>query len=124
MSAETTETDEPLALDETWVAALVKASAAVAPGLARSGLVEFSIAKSQTATVAIEDGRVTGLAGTGEPDVSIPTTGDQLRAFMDGTESLAQAYIRGDLKPVGSIGVFLAVVELFEDPGFRSALAG
>ena len=55
-----------------------------------------------------------------EVDLSIPITGEQLQAFLSGEESMAEAYIRGDLKPVGSTGLFLSLVELVESGALKS----
>ena len=116
-------TVEPLS--DGWVDALVWASARVEPASARSAVVEFTIGKKTRAAVAIAGGRFVGPAPDGdEPEVSIPSTAAQLATFVDGSESMAQAYMRGDLKPVGSTGALLAVVALFEDPEFREALIG
>lgn len=111
-----------LALDEAWVGGLVAAAAAVEPDLARSAVAEFTIGKTQQVAVEIVDGRVVGVAAEAEPDVSIPFTAAQLEAFCAGEESMSQAYMRGDLKPVGSTGALLAVLALFDDPAFRAAL--
>ena len=112
-------TVEPLS--DGWVDALVWASARVEPASARSAV----IGMKTRAAVAIAGGRFVGPAPDGdEPEVSIPSTAAQLATFVDGSESMAQAYMRGDLKPVGSTGALLAVVALFEDPEFREALIG
>ncbi len=110
-------------LDDAWVDALIGASAACEPALARSAVVEFTIGKTQRAAVEIVDGRVVGPAGEAEPDVSIPLTGAQLAEFSSGEASMTQAYMRGDLKPVGSTGALLAVLALFDDEAFRQTLS-
>lgn len=110
-----------VALSEEWVAAMVEASAdRSAPGA--SGVVAFAIGKTKQAVVEIVDGRVTG-AVDDEPPVTIPLTAKQLSALVDGSESLAQAFMRGDVKPVGATGPLLAAVELFEDANFRQRFA-
>jgi putative sterol carrier protein len=114
--------DGAITLDEDWVAEMVAASSSVAGN--RSGVVAVAIGKKQQAVLNIEDGRV---VGTGDEDavaVTVPVTSDQLTSFVDGSESVAKAYMRGDLKPVGSTGALLAFVELFENPEFRQNLAG
>lgn len=113
-------------LDEAFVADVVAASAGLDGG-GRSATVAVTIGKTKSVVLEIQDGRVTGgqvrPAGDGEVGVTVPVTGDQLDQFRDGSESVARAYMRGDLKPVGSTGALLAFVELFENPDFRAALA-
>ena len=113
-----------ITLDDAWVEALVAASAATQATVPRSAVVEFTIGKRQQVAVEMVDGRFTGPAGEAEPDVSMPCTADQLAAFVDGEESMTRAYMRGDFKPVGSTGALLPVLALFDDPEFRTALAG
>lgn len=115
-------TAEPLS--DEWVDDLIAASAAVEPVCDRSAVVEFTIGKKTRAAVEIAGGRFAGPAADAEPAVSLPTTAAQLATFVDGSASMARAYMQGDLKPVGSTGALLAVVALFEDPAFRQALAG
>ncbi len=114
---------DAVVLDDEWVEGLVKASAGIDASGDGSAVVAFTIGKKQKAVLSIVDGRV---VGTGDDDavaVTIPVTGDQLAAFIDGSESLARSYMMGDVKPVGATGALLAVVELFENPDFRSRLA-
>lgn len=110
-------------LDEAWVAAVVRASAAVEATVDRSGVVEFTLGKTKRAVLDVVGGRVTGPSERDEADVSIPVTAAQLTSFEDGTESMSKAFMRGDLKPVGSTGALLPVLALFDDPAFRAALA-
>lgn len=121
-------------LDQAWVDAVVAASDAVEPALATSAVVEFTIGKTKRAALQITDGRVTGPAssdtaadgdaeGGSEPEVSIPVTAAQLASFCDGSESMSKAFMRGDLKPVGSTGALLPLFALFDDPAFVAALA-
>lgn len=119
-----TATGGGVTLDEHWIAGLVDASSAVSGVGCRSAVVAFTIAKTQKAVLDIVDGRVVGRGDEEAVAVTVPVTAQQLAAFVDGSESMATSYMRGDLKPVGSTGAFLAVVELFEDPAFRSRLAG
>lgn len=108
-------------LDDAWVATLVEASADITGG--HSAVVAVTIGKKQQAVVNIEAGRVTGGGDEDAVAVTIPVTANQLASFSDGSESVAQAYMRGDLKPVGSTGALLAFVELFENPAFRANLS-
>jgi putative sterol carrier protein len=87
--------------------------------------VAITIGKSKRAVLDIVDGEVRGVepAVAEEPAVTVPVTAKQLAAVIDGDESLAQAFMRGDIKPVGATGPLLAAVELFEDDEFRERLA-
>lgn len=117
---------EPLGDD--WVDAVVAAAAKAESDQIgdRSGVIEFTIGKSKRAVVAMVDGRIVGTAdpeGDGEDiDVSIPLTIEQLNAYFSGRESMAQAYIRGDVKPVGATGPLLSLIELVESGALASVL--
>lgn len=114
-------------LDEAWVAGMVEASRSAAAPVDRSAVVEFTIGKTKRAVVEVSGGRIVGAAeaevGDDDIDLSIPLTAAQLESFSTGAESMSQAYMRGDLKPVGSTGALLAVLALFDDPDFRQALS-
>lgn len=111
---------EPLSPD--WVTSLVEAS--VEREGSGSAVVELAIGKTKQARFAIADGRVTGPVDDDvEAGVRVPLTGAQLTALIDGSESLAQAFMRGDVKPEGSTGHLLPLVELFEDASFRQRFA-
>lgn len=114
-----------LSLDDRFAVAVVKASDHRSGS---SGLVALAIGKKQRALLDIVDGRV-ATAEPVTPDeaeaaaaVTVPVTAAQLAAIVAGEESLAQAFMRGDVKPAGATGPLLAAVELFEDPEFRSRL--
>ena len=62
--------------------------------------------------------------GAAGAQVTVPLTVGQCRDIVVGTESLAQGFMRGDIKPEGATGPLLALIELFEDAGFRQHLAG
>jgi putative sterol carrier protein len=112
------------ALSNEWVEAIAEASAPRA-GAGRSGRVAITVGKSKRAVLDIVDGEVRTPVthdADGDPEVTIPVTGKQLTALIDGEESLAQAYMRGDIKPEGATGPLLAAVELFEDAAFRRRL--
>lgn len=104
------------------VAALVEASAERETATGQSGVVAITIGKKQQVVLDIVDGRVVGLGDEDEVAVTLPTTGKQLLAFADGSESMARSYMMGDVKPVGSTGALLPIVELFEDADFRGRL--
>jgi hypothetical protein len=90
----------------------------------RSTVVALTVGKSKRAVLRFEDGRIVGSADDDDVEVTIPFTAQQLEAMMAGRESMAQAYIRGDLKPEGSTGAFLAAVELFESGLLADSAAG
>lgn len=112
------------ALTDEWVEALVGASAAASDDQVgeRSGIIELVIGKNRRAVVSMVEGRVVGPSDAegDDIDVSIPFSDDQLRSYLSGEESIAQAYIRGDVKPVGSSGPWLSFVELVESGALRS----
>ena len=114
----------PEVLDDAWVQSLVQASADLDQAGEHSAVVAVAIGKKQKAVLNIVDGRVTGPGDEDAVAVTVPTTADQLAAFTDGSESMARSYMMGDVKPVGSTGALLAIIELFENPQFRSGLAG
>lgn len=110
-------------LGEAWVDGLVAASAAIGTPGDQSAVVAFTIGKKQKAVLNIVDGRITGAGDEEQVAVTVPVTADQLTAFGDGSESFARSYMMGDVKPVGATGALLAVIQLFENPEFRAALA-
>jgi hypothetical protein len=126
MAGDEATTGADITLDDAWVERLTAASAQLGTGpipSAGRSVVEFSIGKKQKVAVTMTDGLVTGRADDeAEPDVSIPTTAAQLGAFCDGSESMARAYMQGDVKPAGSTGALLPVIGLFESPEFRAGL--
>ncbi len=112
------------ALSDEWVSAVAEASGHRS-GAGRSGRVAITIGKTRRAVLHIIDGEVA--SADPEPDVdppvTVPLTAKQLTALLAGDESLAQAFMRGDIKPEGATGPLLAAVELFEDVEFRRRLA-
>lgn len=113
------------ALTDEWVNELVAATADLPTVAHQPVSVTFTIGKKRSATIVVENGRVAGLGdpGSGDPGsgdgaaVTIPSTDDQLAAFIGGTASMAEAYMRGDLKPEGATGDFLPVIEMMENLG-------
>ncbi len=87
-----------------------------------SGVVALKLG-SQAVALEIVDGRVLGPASPLEAPVTVPLTGPQLSALLDGSVSMAQAFMKGDLKPEGATGPLLALIELFEDGDFRRQLS-
>ena len=109
-------------LSEAWVQSLVEASAE-RKGMG-SAVVELAIGKTTEVRIAIVDGKVTGrVEEQTDVGVRVPLTAKQLAAIVEGSESLAQAFMRGDVKPEGATGHLLPLVELFEDASFRQRFA-
>ena len=52
--------------------------------------------------------------GDSEAAVRIPLTKKQLEAVLDGSLSLSEAYMRGDIKPEGSTRALLMAIEIFD----------
>lgn len=120
---EADETGPAIALDDALVAAMVDASAGLDDLGDAAATVAITIGKKQKVVLDISGGRVVGAGDEDQVAVTVPTTGAQLVALVEGTESVARAYMQGDLKPVGATGAFLPFVELFENAEFRSSLA-
>ena len=105
------------------VDALVAATAdRVSPG--RSGRIAIATGKTRAVGMEITDGRVVGPVDVDGAEVRIPVTAAQLAAFTAGDESLAQAYMRGDVKPEGSTRALLALVDVLEDDSVIDRVAG
>lgn len=106
---------------ESLLAAVMAASEG-REGSGRSGSVALLVAGAPVG-LDIVDGRVVGPAPVDGAPVRVPVTADQLSAIIDGSQSLAQSFMRGDVKPEGATGPLLALIELFEDADFRHRLA-
>ncbi len=107
--------------DDAFVDALVSASAARSEVAGSSGVVGLGIGKKVLATLEIVDGRVVGSTDA-EPAVTIVFTGAQVESWKSGELNLSQAYMRGDLKPVGHTGPLTAALEIFDDADVVAAL--
>ncbi len=113
---------------DAFVASAVAASAGRS-SVPASGLVTLAV-NGSTIGLEIRNGRVIGPApasadtASPEPSVTVPVSAATLQAMAEGSQSMAQAFMRGDLKPEGSTRALLALIELFEDPSFRQALVG
>ncbi len=103
------------ALSDEWVEELVAATAELPETGQEPVAVTLNIGKTRSATLAVANGRVVGPGDAGESAVTIPVTKDQLASFVDGSVSLAEAYMRGDCKPVGATGPLLVFVEMMEN---------
>jgi hypothetical protein len=103
-------------------AALVGASSDRS-GLPGRAVVAVTVGGGDELVIEIVDGRATGPGPADEVEVAVSISADRFSAFLSGDDSLAQAFMRGDVKPVGSTGPLLALVELLEDPEVRRRLA-
>ncbi len=112
--------------DADFADALVAATADRADADGLNAFVELAIGKTKSVVLELVDGRVIGLAKgiePGEAKVRIPFTGAQRAAWLAGELDLAQAYMRGDLKPEGSSGDLIATLELLNDPAVYQQLS-
>ena len=110
------------AADQGWVARVVEASsgAAARPGL--DARVALAI-DGDRAVFDIRDGRITAPAGPdAEPEVEVPLTAEQVAELAAGGVSLAVAYMRGDIKPVGSSGALAVLIEVVDEPATWQAV--
>jgi hypothetical protein len=103
------------ALDQGWVERLVAGTTGVParPGL--DATVALTAGTAGRVVFEVRDGRVVG-PSPGPADIEIPVTEEQLAGLEAGEVSLATAYMRGDIKPVGPSGALLVAVEVLEDP--------
>lgn len=92
------------------------------PGI-DGGVVSLTIGKTRSLTFRIDRGQVMAAAPDAEIDLTVPVKTAQLESLVAGDSSWAQEFMRGDLKPVGATGVMVSLVEVFDDPEFRSAFA-
>jgi hypothetical protein len=111
-----------LGTDVDLVDVLVGATAERA-GLPGRAVVALTVDDDPQAVFEIVDGRVSGPADGDDVGVTVPLRSEQLASFVAGDDSLARAYMRGDVKPVGSTGPLLAVVELLEDGAVLARLS-
>lgn len=108
-------------LSDVWVEAVVAASAQREAIRGLDGIVTLAIGKTTKVTLDIASGRVTGrVDAAGE--VEVPFTKAQLAAWADGEFDLSVAYMKGDLKPTGATGPFLALLAVMDDPAVVSAV--
>ncbi len=80
-------------------------------------------ASGSTSTIQIIGGQVVDVEPAGEPTVSVTFSPTQLAALADGTGTPSQDYMRGDLKPEGSVRAAAALFHVLEREDTRSALA-
>ncbi len=103
------------ALSDEWVEELVAATADLPETGQKPVTVTLTIGKTRSATVTVANGRLVGSGDPADSGVTIPVTNDQLASFVVGSVSMAEAYMRGDCKPVGATGPLLVLVEVFEN---------
>lgn len=98
---------------DEWVAELIEASAqrVGVPGV--SGVVGLGTGKKPKVVLQFSEGKVLGLSDA-EPEVIIPIPGAQMEAWASGELKLTVAYMKGDVKPVGSTGALLAALEVLD----------
>ena len=106
-------------LDERWIGRLVEATADLPPRPGLDTRVALVVGDDRV-VLDITDGRVTG-AVDGEARIELPLTPEQLDAVAFGELSLAVAYMRGDVKPVGPSGALAVLLEVVEDPATWTA---
>ncbi len=101
------------AFSEEWVAELVEASAerVGVPGV--SGIVGLGTGKKPKVVLQFSEGKVLGTSDA-EPEVIIPIPDAQLDLWAQGELKLTVAYMKGDVKPVGSTGALLAALEVLD----------
>lgn len=102
-------------LSEEWVEALVTSSAKRDPVDGLDGVVTLALGKATKVTLNIVSGRVAGQVDA-VGDVEVPFTKAQLTAWADGELIPSVAYMKGDLKPTGPTGPFLALLAVMDDP--------
>ena len=113
MAAFTAEPFTPAFVDELIA---LSSGREVIPGL--SGDVGLGVgskvdASNVSAVVSIVDGRATGTTDR-DPDVVVGLSKKQVPEWLDGSLVLAEAYMKGDLKPVGASGALFAALELLD----------
>ena len=101
-----------------WVDELVALSSDRESIAGLSGIVGLGVgaklaAADAEAVVAIVDGRAVG-ASTELPEITIPFAKNQVSEWLAGEVVLSEAYMKGDLKPVGASGPLFAALELLD----------
>jgi hypothetical protein len=99
---------------DAWVEELVEATGDRhgVPGV--SGVVGLGHGKKPKIVLEFSDGKVLGPSDA-EPEVIIPISKSQLEEWSDGGLKLTVAYMKGDVKPVGSTGALLAALEVLDN---------
>ena len=106
--------------DDSWVGRLM-AGRATAPLRAGLDARVAVLVEDQRSVLRIRGGRV-GVDESGdEAEAEVPLSASQAEAVATGELSLAVAYMRGDVKPVGSSGALAVFLEVVEDPATWTA---
>lgn len=109
-----------MAIDVQWAADLVAASATASPRPGLDARVAVTVGSESPVLLDIRDGRIVDAtaaeAGRTDVDVEVPLSPEVFEAAATGELSLAVAYMRGDVKPVGSTGALAVFLEVVEDP--------
>ena len=109
-------------LSPEWCEQLLATSANTAPRPGLDARIALCLGSTTRRVLDIRGGQVVAV-DEGEAEVELPLTAAQLEAIAAGRLSVARAYMRGDLKPVGSSGAVLVAVEVFEDERTWQGLA-
>ena len=98
---------------DEWIGELVEATADRdgVPGV--SGVVGIGHGKTAKVVLEFSEGKVMGSSDS-EPEVIVPITKAQLCEWAAGDLKLTVAYMKGDVKPVGSTGALLAALEVLD----------
>ncbi len=109
-------TSEPFS--QAFIDELVAVSAGRPPIPGLSGDIGLGVgskvdASNVSVVAAIVDGQVTGTTDRG-PDVVIGLSKKQVPEWLSGELVLSEAYMKGDLKPVGASGPLFAGLELLD----------
>ena len=102
------------ASDDSWVARLIAGRASAPPRTGLDARVAV-VVEDERSVLRIDDGRICVDDGA-EVEVEVPLSAAQALAVAAGELSLAVAYMRGDVKPVGSSGALAVFLEVVEDP--------
>lgn len=115
--------------DHDFAAAIAKASQGRDTVKGSTGVVAFGVGKKVGIAVQIVDGQIVGSSENAPDAALLPdatlvfANGSQVEEWLGGNLNLSQAYMRGDFKPVGSMGAIAAALELLDDPQVLAKLA-
>ncbi len=101
-----------------WVEEVVALSAGREPIPGMTGVVALGIGSKVDTTnahvfLSITDGIADG-STSNTPDVTLPFTKRQVERWLEGELVLTEAYMKGDIKPVGASGPLFAALELLD----------
>ncbi len=95
-------------LSEAWAGELISLSSTREPIPGLSGVVGLG-----DLTLSIVDGRAVALSDD-TPEIVIPLAPKQVTEWWSGDLVLTEAYMKGDVKPVGASGALFAGLELLD----------